>query len=100
MRNNNISRVHGIQSAIHLLQKLVISYGRPPRKSESFVTVVSFGGVVYDPDTYLFLVHCVQGVLGQGLSVGYRKINGAYHSDDAITSDVINKTELSIGVTM
>ena len=66
----------------------------------SIVTVASYGGVVDDPNTYLFLVYCVQGVLGQGLSIGYRKINGAYHSDDAITSDVINKTELSIGVTM
>lgn len=56
--------------------------------------------VVYNPDTYLFLVHCVKRVLGKGLSVGYRKINGAYHSDDAITSDVINKTEMSICVTV
>ncbi len=54
----------------------------------------------YKPRTHLFLVHSMQGVLGQGLSIGYRKVHSAYHFDDAITSDVINKTEMSIRVTM
>lgn len=98
MVNNNISRIHNIQSGISLLRKLATSHGRPPLKHRALL--VPFFVLVYDPRTHLFLIHCVQGVLGQGLSIGYRKVNGTYRSDDAITSDVINKTELSIRVTM
>lgn len=47
---------------------------------------------------HLLLVHRMQGILGQRRTVGNGEINGAYHSDDAISSDVINKTKLFIHV--
>lgn len=50
--------------------------------------------------TDLVFVHCVQGILPQRRSIGHREVKSAYHSDEAISSGVINETKLSVHLTM